>query len=390
MSTSAGLNAGNRLANCNAIKKLSEREIQQNLFDPDKSWHKQYKDSAYIFIGGIKSANPEVDDDKSLTEGDIATVFSQWGDVYDVNLVRDHTTGKPRGFGFVGYEDARSCAIAVDNANGMKLCGRVLTVDHVKEFRAPRPRPPPAEEDECKAGASTGDGGVAKKNMSDINFWRTKGKADDQQQSLDAQLRQVDYMTVEEQAALYKPSGPEGVGPNCFLVIPSVAKRYDLHQRENADREQRRLDAITSEKRGLNQVILGPAVGSSAYEEEQQLNEARAEDRRRQERRDREERRDEEGGSRGNWKHGGRDSRRDGRSRDDRSRDDRSRDDRSRDDRSRDNRGRDDRSRDNRGRDNRGRLREDDEHHDHRDRYQGRKSNSDHNRDRGGINAPRW
>lgn len=34
----------------------------------DVSWHKQYKDSAYVFIGGLPY---------DLTEGDILCVFSQ-------------------------------------------------------------------------------------------------------------------------------------------------------------------------------------------------------------------------------------------------------------------------------------------------------------------------
>ena len=34
----------------------------------DSSWHNQYKDSAYIFVGGL---------DYGLTEGDIICIFSQ-------------------------------------------------------------------------------------------------------------------------------------------------------------------------------------------------------------------------------------------------------------------------------------------------------------------------
>lgn len=86
--------------------------------------------------------------DYGLTEGDIITVFSQFGEISDVNLVRDKVrcrsggvcsplsscsllthsaalhivpqqeTGKPKGFAFVGYEDQRSTVLAVDNFNG--------------------------------------------------------------------------------------------------------------------------------------------------------------------------------------------------------------------------------------------------------------------------------
>ena len=74
----------------------------------ESSWHGQYKDSAYVYVGGL---------DVGLTEGDVAVVFSQLGEVVDVHLPRDKKTGKPRGFAFVGYEDQRSTVLAVDNFN---------------------------------------------------------------------------------------------------------------------------------------------------------------------------------------------------------------------------------------------------------------------------------
>jgi hypothetical protein len=39
-----------------------------------------------------------------------------------VNLVQK--TGKPKGFGFLAYEDQRSTVLAVDNFNGTKVCSR--------------------------------------------------------------------------------------------------------------------------------------------------------------------------------------------------------------------------------------------------------------------------
>jgi len=41
--------------------------------------------------------------------------------IEDIHLVRDEDTGKSRGFAFVKYEDARSCAIAVDNLIGSQV-----------------------------------------------------------------------------------------------------------------------------------------------------------------------------------------------------------------------------------------------------------------------------
>jgi len=108
------------------INKINELELETGATG---SWHDDYKDSAYIFIGGLHS---------DLTEGDVITIFSQYGEVMDVNLPRDKNTGKTRGFGFLMYEDQRSTVLAVDNMNGAKVLDRTLRVDHVKNYKQPK------------------------------------------------------------------------------------------------------------------------------------------------------------------------------------------------------------------------------------------------------------
>ncbi|KAG5440108.1 hypothetical protein PCK2_000620, partial [Pneumocystis canis] len=94
-----------------------------------ESWHAQYKDSAYIYIGGLSY---------DLTEGDIICIFSQYGEPLDINLIRDKKTGKSKGFCFLKYEDQRSTVLAVDNLSGAKVLGRTLKVDHVLNYKHPK------------------------------------------------------------------------------------------------------------------------------------------------------------------------------------------------------------------------------------------------------------
>ncbi|ELV11894.1 RNA-binding motif protein, X-linked 2, partial [Tupaia chinensis] len=110
------------------INELNEREVQLGVADK-VSWHSEYKDSAWIFLGGLPY---------ELTEGDIICVFSQYGEVVNINLVRDKKTGKSKGFCFLCYEDQRSTILAVDNFNGIKIKGRTIRVDHVSNYRAPK------------------------------------------------------------------------------------------------------------------------------------------------------------------------------------------------------------------------------------------------------------
>ncbi|KAF5363715.1 hypothetical protein D9756_000295 [Leucocoprinus leucothites] len=109
------------------INRINETELE--LGTNTASWHNDYKDSAYIFIGGLHF---------DLTEGDVITIFSQYGEVMDVNLARDKETGKTKGFGFLMYEDQRSTILAVDNLNGAKVLDRTLRVDHVKNYKQPK------------------------------------------------------------------------------------------------------------------------------------------------------------------------------------------------------------------------------------------------------------
>lgn len=113
--------------NINAVARLSEREIHYKT-KPLETWHKQYRKSCYIYVGGL---------DYRLTEGDLVVVFSEFGQPIDVHLARDRETGLSRGFAFIGYEDQRSTDIAVDNLNGIKLLGRRIRVDHCDEFHGP-------------------------------------------------------------------------------------------------------------------------------------------------------------------------------------------------------------------------------------------------------------
>lgn len=126
------------------INKINQAELDLGL--SGASWHDEYKDSAYVFVGGLHF---------DLTEGDVITIFSQcvpqhlslscnnqlvirYGEVIDLHMPRDKDTGKTKGFGFLMYEDQRSTVLAVDNLNGAKVLERTLRVDHVKNYKHPK------------------------------------------------------------------------------------------------------------------------------------------------------------------------------------------------------------------------------------------------------------
>ncbi|NWQ99275.1 RBMX2 protein, partial [Paradoxornis webbianus] len=118
----------NPLTKVKLITELNAREAELGVREA-VSWHAEYRDSAWIFVGGLHC---------QLTEGDVICVFSQYGEVVNINLVRDKRTGKSKGFCFLCYEDQRSTILAVDNFNGIKIKGRTIRVDHVANYRPPK------------------------------------------------------------------------------------------------------------------------------------------------------------------------------------------------------------------------------------------------------------
>ena len=51
--------------------KMNERELEMGLAGTSKSWHQEYKDSAWVFLGGLPY---------EMTEGDVICMFSQYGE----------------------------------------------------------------------------------------------------------------------------------------------------------------------------------------------------------------------------------------------------------------------------------------------------------------------
>ncbi|GAA6062419.1 hypothetical protein JCM10212_006054 [Sporobolomyces blumeae] len=105
------------------IQRINQQELDSGA---TASWHDQYKDSAYINVGGLPF---------NLTEGDVITIFSQYGEIVDINMPRDKATGKVRGFAWIMYYDQRSTVLAVDNLNGATILGRMIRVDHTLNYK---------------------------------------------------------------------------------------------------------------------------------------------------------------------------------------------------------------------------------------------------------------
>jgi cold-inducible RNA-binding protein len=71
------------------------------------------------------------------SESDLQALFESAGPVATVNIVRDRSTGQPRGFAFVEMNDDEGARRAITEFDRREFGGRNLTVNEAKPM-APR------------------------------------------------------------------------------------------------------------------------------------------------------------------------------------------------------------------------------------------------------------
>lgn len=109
-----------------AFERINEQEMRMGSTQSSASWHSDYADCPFIFFGGLPF---------DLNEGDILTIFSQFGEIIDIDLIRDPITGRSQGFGFLRYLYQKSTVLAVDNFNGAKIFDRIIRVNHALDYK---------------------------------------------------------------------------------------------------------------------------------------------------------------------------------------------------------------------------------------------------------------
>ncbi len=77
----------------------------------------------------------------SVTEDDLKALFSEFGEVESVNIIKDKFSGRSKGFGFVEMPDNSEADKAIKALNGTNLKERDIKVNQSKP-RSDRSRKP--------------------------------------------------------------------------------------------------------------------------------------------------------------------------------------------------------------------------------------------------------
>jgi len=80
---------------------------------------KSVRDTTTLYVGNLPHQS---------SEDEVRSIFSRFGEVLSVKLVRDRMTGRPRGFGFIEMA-SRAADAARTRLDHHNFGGRILRVD---------------------------------------------------------------------------------------------------------------------------------------------------------------------------------------------------------------------------------------------------------------------
>lgn len=84
-----------------------------------------------IYVGNLPFG---VDDDK------LRELFSSYGEIEEITVIKDKFSGRSKGFGFVTFKDDESAKKAIEEMNEKEIEGRELKVNEAKPMDPDRPR----------------------------------------------------------------------------------------------------------------------------------------------------------------------------------------------------------------------------------------------------------
>lgn len=68
----------------------------------------------------------------SVTEDELQKHFEEFGEVLDINLIKDRETGRAKGFGFVTMDSQQAAENSL-SLNGKEVGGRAIRVNEARE-----------------------------------------------------------------------------------------------------------------------------------------------------------------------------------------------------------------------------------------------------------------
>jgi len=69
----------------------------------------------------------------NVTEEDLTEIFSEFGTIESINIIKDRFSGQSKGFGFVDMPDNSEADKAIKGLNGTRFKGRDIKVNQANQ-----------------------------------------------------------------------------------------------------------------------------------------------------------------------------------------------------------------------------------------------------------------
>jgi RNA recognition motif-containing protein len=83
--------------------------------------------SKSIYVGNVEW---------NTTDQELEDLFVTYGTIRSAQIIKDHTSGKSKGFGFVEMEDEEAAETAMKELHGTELRGRTLKINAARERKS--------------------------------------------------------------------------------------------------------------------------------------------------------------------------------------------------------------------------------------------------------------
>ncbi|KAI8629987.1 hypothetical protein F5Y19DRAFT_66694 [Xylariaceae sp. FL1651] len=239
------------------IVMVKEHFLDGKLIDPKRAIPRDEQEkTSKIFVGGVS---------QDTTENEFKDYFAQFGRVVDATLMMDKDTGRPRGFGFVTFE----------NEVGVEACLSTHLEIHGKaiEVKKAQPRGNMREEEEASRRSK-----FKKGSMDDQNSPQNQMASPMNQGGMTPQVmaqymqRMQQYMAMmQQQVAMNR-----GMGMN-----PAMMQMLQMQQMQQMQQQMAQAGANGQNMAAMNQAMMqqmqnqmmgspGSAQGQSQGNDEQQ------------------------------------------------------------------------------------------------------------------------
>ncbi|KAL6512858.1 hypothetical protein OROHE_019648 [Orobanche hederae] len=111
---------------------INGKQVEIKRTIPRGANSKDYK-TKKIFVGGIPT---------SVGEDELRDFFSNFGEVKEQQIMKDHSSGRPRGFGFIVFESEQSVDDLLANGNRLDFAGTQVEIKKAEPKKPNLPPPP--------------------------------------------------------------------------------------------------------------------------------------------------------------------------------------------------------------------------------------------------------